>query len=312
MKRTLTCFALTLFAAAPVGAQPEEARQPVRPAPVRVPGVSGNGHAVTWDARVFVITRGLPSGQVGWGARVLRPERITHDGEGRPSFPGDSFSPVVPFEADGASAGLTQLNALALVPWPGITNNPYRSDAAGAPLSGGAYETYDALVCTQRYSTNDDQLGRLRYRIVVRAPHSADAAVERVERVSGYQRMTQANGQPLRGIEPTLTFDGHLAVWQGHPANDGRIDTLVYSYNQTPGAVGGWTRPRTIADMYSVDRAKLVAGIRFDERYPLAERPLFASEGTRYASGRLVHGGYPWISRDGSELFFTSTVAGQA
>ena len=36
-----------------------------------------------------------------------------------------------------------------------------------------------------------------------------------------------------RGIEPTITADGKLMVYQGHPANDGQIDILVYSVNAT-------------------------------------------------------------------------------
>jgi cytochrome c peroxidase len=311
MNRSL-CLALTLFACTPLVAQEQ---QPVRPQPIRVAEVNGNGHAETWDGRVFVITRGLPNGGgIGWAARVLRPERIGLDGEGRPVFGPGVFSPVVPLETEtGASAaGLTMLNAVALAPWPGIAQNPYPSNAQGAPLSGGAFETYDLLVSTQRYVQNDDRLGRLRYRVVVRSPHTRDAAIERVERVSGYEPMTQANGQPLRGIEPTMTFDAHLLLWQGKPANDGSIDALVYSYNQNPGAARGWSAPKSIADMYHVDRGTQIAGLRFDERFPLAERQLHASEGTPYARGQLYRGAYPWISRDGSELFHTSTIAGQA
>ena len=305
------CLALTLFACTPIAAQ--EVRQPVRPQPVRVAEVGGNGHAETWDGRVFVITQGLPSGAIGWSARVLRPERIALDAEGRPRFDPGAFSPAFPLEtqANAAAAGLAELNALAIVPWPGVAQNPYPSDAAGAAQPGGAYEAYDLLIATQRYAQGDDRLGRLRYRVVVRNPHTADAEVERAERLGNFQQFTQANGQPLRGIEPTATFDGHLLVWQGHPRNDSTIDALVYSYNQSSGAVGGWSPPRSLADMYPVDRATQVAGRRFDERFPLAERPLFASDGDDFARGQLIPGAYPWISRDGSELFFTSTVAGQ-
>ena len=168
---------------------------------------------------------------------------------------------------------------------------------------------------TQRYKRNglpDDRMGRLRYRVVVADPQTPNATVVRVDRLANFQELTQGNGQPLRGIEPTLTFDGHLLVWQGHPSNDGRIDTLVYSINQQNGAAGGWTQPRTIADMYPRDRSTTVAGVRFDDRFPLAQQPLYAANGARYQPGQVVHGAYPWISRDGSELFFTSTVAGQA
>ncbi|MCO5168540.1 MAG: hypothetical protein M9894_19545 [Planctomycetes bacterium] len=313
MPRPLGLVALTCLALArPLGAQ-EPPPRPVRPAHVAADDAGGNGHAESWDGRLFVITRFVPGVGDAWGARVLRPERIGQDAAGRPRFDQGAFSPLVAFEAQSsaAAAGLGLLNALALVPWPGVAENPYRSDAAGAPAPGGAFETYDLLVVTQRYAPRDDRLGRLRYRVVVAAPRTADARVERVTRLTGFEPLSTTAGGPLRGIEPTVTFDGHLLVWQGHPANDARIDTIVYSYNQTPGAAAGWSPPRSLADMHEVDRATVVAGVRFDERFPLAERPLRASDGEPFRRGDLYVGAYPWISHDGSELVHTATIAGQ-
>ena len=277
-----------------------------RPLRIEVPEAGGNGHAETWDGRVFVLTRGSAAGPV-WGAQVLRPQRIALDGEGRPSFPSGSFSPYTEFEtpASSAAAGLTELNALALVPAPGLAENPYRSDAAGNPSVMGPCETYDAILVTQRYKPGDDQLGRMRYRFVVGSPRTRNAAILRVQRVEGFQPFAQQNGQPLRGIEPTLTFDGRLLIWQGHPSNNSAYDVISYSVNQTSSARRGWTAPKSLSAMHN-DRALNVAGLRFDERYPLAQEPLRSSDGQTYTG--LVHGAYPWISRDGSELFLTTTV----
>ena len=303
------CLALTLFATAPVVAQDQ--RRPVLPKPIAVPEFRGNGHAVSWDGRLYLNTQPQPGQGVCWTGRVLRPERVPLDASGSPSFPAGAFSAphVVESAQSAGAAGLTQLNALAIVPWPGVSQNPYPSNAQGAPQAKGAYETYDCLVVTQRYVTNDDQLGQLRYRVVVQAPRSADARVVASQRLAGYRAFRQTSGQPLRGIEPTLTFDGHLMIWQGHTANDGRIDTLVYSYLQRPGQIDGWSTPRSLADMHAVDRTTPVAGVAFQDRFPLAQQPLRASTGTPYSG--VVRGAYPWVSRDGSELFFTSTVAGR-
>lgn len=277
-----------------------------RPLKIEVPEGHGNGHAETWDGRVFVLTRGSEAGPV-WGAQVLRPERIALDAEGRPSFPAGSFSSYTEFEtpASAGAAGLTELNALALVPTPGLAENPYRSDAAGNPSPTGPCETYDALLVTQRYQRGDDQLGRMRYRFVVGSPRTRDAAIVSARRLEGFQSFAQTNGQPLRGIEPTLTFDGRLLIWQGHPSNNSAYDVISYSVNQTPGARTGWSAPKSLSAMHG-DRALNVAGLRFDERYPLAQEPLRSSAGKPYTG--LVRGAYPWVSRDGSELFMTTTV----
>ncbi|MCO5166432.1 MAG: DUF4214 domain-containing protein [Planctomycetes bacterium] len=284
---------------------------PVAPATVRVPWVGGNGHAETWDGRVFVITRNVGGGPVGWAVVVLRPEALGRTPEGRPAFDDACFSPEAALAMSPAVGhGLTDLNALALSPAPGRLDNPYRSEADGTPRRDGAFETYDLLVHTQRYRAGDDRLGVLPARVVVRDPRTPRAAVERAELLGAFQELRTTQGQPLRGIEPTVTFDGHLLVWQGHPRNDGQIDVLMYSFTQTPGAATGWSPPRSISDLYHRDRAALVAGLPLHERAPLAKRPLRAQDGRAFGPGELYRGAYPWISHDGTELFHTATVAG--
>ncbi|HBP16170.1 MAG TPA: hypothetical protein DEA08_00060, partial [Planctomycetes bacterium] len=305
MNPQLTCLLLLALSASALA-------QSSAPVPIANPHLGGNGHAQTWDGRVFVVTRS-PQGQTGWYARVFRPEALQADAAGRPSFQGAAFSPWLPLELNGdASGGLSDHNALALVPAPGRLENPYPSDAAGDPQAGGAYRTYDALLLTQHYQPNDDRMGQRRLRLVVERPQSAQASVVRARFLDAFQEFRATNGQPLRGIEPTATFDGHLLVWQGHPDNDGKIDILVYSWNPQPGATSGWTPPRSLSDLYHVDRDRLVAGIPFHERFPLAKQPLKDQAGRTFARGELYRGAYPWISRDGTELFHTSTLAGQA
>lgn len=296
---------------AQVAAAQEPPPAPVAPATVRVPWVGGNGHAETWDGRVFVITRNVGGGPVGWAVVLLRPEALGRTPEGRPAFDDACFSPEAALALSPAVAhGLTDLNALALVPAPGRLDNPYRSEPDGTPRPGGPCETYDLLLYTQRYRAGDDRLGALRARVVVREPRTRRAAVERAELLGAFEELRTTQGQPLRGIEPTLTFDGHLLVWQGHPRNDGQIDVLMYSYNQTPGAAGGWSPPRSISDLYHRDRAAVVAGLPLHERAPLAKRPLRAQDGRTFGPGELYRGAYPWISHDGTELFHAATVAG--
>ncbi|MEZ6187474.1 MAG: cytochrome c peroxidase [Planctomycetota bacterium] len=281
-------------------------------APVAIPNphFQGNGHAQTWDGRLFVVTRPV-NGTPAWLARVLRPEAVERDAAGRPRFTAQAFSPWATLElGDAANTGMSLHNALAFVPTPGVQENPYPSDAAGG-RSASTHSTYDALVVTQHYVRNDDRLGQRRARFVVAQPHTAQARVVRADMLDAFQEFRTQGGQPLRGIEPTLTFDGHFLVWQGHPANDGRIGVLMYSYTQTPGRLDGWSPPRTLSALYYVDREVTLGGLPLHERVPLAKHPLRDGLGGVYAQSDPYRGAYPWISRDGTELFHTATVAGQ-
>jgi len=132
----------------------------------------------------------------------------------------------------------------------------------------------------------------------------------RADFTSNFQRLSRQNGQDVRCIEMTVTMDGRLLVCQGHPDNNGRIDNLVYSWNQTPNSLTGWTTPRSVADMYYVDRNSDVAGIPFRVRYPIAEFVIRDAAGTPYNQGDLIKGAYPWISRDGSEVFYQASREG--
>jgi cytochrome c peroxidase len=287
--------------------------RPARPEPLQVPSVGGNGHAETWDGRVFVLARNIAAagGRVGWAVVALRPEAIGTLPGGLPDLGGAAWSTEATLELDGAAnTGMTEHNAVAVGPAPGFAENPFRSDQDGTPNTSGAYETYELLVYTQRYRANDDRMGQRRARIVLREPRTERTEVESAVLLEQFQELRQTSGQPLRGIEPTVTFDGRLFIWQGHPNNDGKIDVMMYSWNPTPGATTGWSSPRTISDMYGVDRATVVAGVRFDERYPLAQQPLRGGDGQLFATGQNYLGAYPWISHDGSELVHTSTIAG--
>ncbi len=296
--------------AAPAHAQALDPR-PVRPAPVASP-IGGNGHAETWDGRVFIVTRNTrqPGNPVGWVVFAMRPERVTRIANGTPSFQ-NAFSAGVVLENNNATnTGMGDHNALAIVPAPGRAENPFRSRADGSPAANGAFETYDAFIITQFYGApGGDRMGRRPARIVVRDPHTRDAAIERAELTGPFEPLTGPGGVALRGIEPTITFDGRLLIWQGHPDNDGKIDVIVYSFNQQPAAVGGWSTPRSIADLFHRDRDTLIAGEPLHELFPIARQQLRTADGTPYDASELFTGAYPWVTLDGSELIYMSITA---
>jgi cytochrome c peroxidase len=280
---------------------------------VRTP-FNGNGHAENWDGRIFVARR-APGGAGGWYAQTFRPERVTLGADGAPNF-SEAFGERIPLETDAENPNLDH-NWLALAPDPSVTTeNPYPSDARGRYALAGTHRTYKALV----YSTNERgrggvdrevrTLGLRRATFVVQDAHTRDAELVSAE-FDGAWVPFEVNGtrNGLDCIEPTITNDGRLVVCQGHQDNGGRIDRLVYSWNAVPGRAAGWSFPMPLAQMHQV-RDVDVAGVPFGVRFPLAQRPLRDQRGVEYAPTDEIRGAYPWISRDGSELFYQASRQG--
>lgn len=269
-------------------------------------GFSGNGHAETWDGRIFVVTR-----SAGWFAAAFRPERITRNGDGSPNFRNGAFGSTIELELETEAPDM-QHNWIALVPDPAVsTENPYPSDSNGNYRASGSYRTYKALVYhTSLRNGDNDQMGIRRATFIVRDAQTANAQLVRADFTSSFQKLRLQSGADFRCIEMTVTFDGRFIVCQGHPDNNGRIDNLVYSWNATPGSTTGWRQPRSLADLYFVDRNSNVAGIPLHVRYPIAKHPIKDAAGAIYERGQLIKGAYPWISHDGTELFYQASREG--
>jgi cytochrome c peroxidase len=250
--------------------------------------------STSWDGYVVF---GTPSGEAG-GCRAMtvRPQLI------------DVSAHAVTFPPAAFSAGVdcpTELGGHAVVAAPGVERNPYPSDASGAFAEDGDHVTYQLLI----YGSEDPNApGRLAVReaeVVVANPFTTQSEVAALQ-VTG-PRALSAGGDALHGIAPSLTADGGLLVYQGHPFDTDRTDTIVYSRLENPNAeLGeGWTAPRSITELateaeVSIDGAPLMS------HYPLAGARLRLPDGFMYPIGMLFHGSYPWISRDGTELFFTT------
>ncbi|MEZ0230498.1 MAG: cytochrome c peroxidase, partial [Planctomycetota bacterium] len=262
---------------------------------------------LSWDGRIVVTAE---SG--GWSLRVFRPENATVNAAGVPDLSNGIRSDEYHVE-NNFEGGMGEHNNLGLFPAPGSPLvNPFRSNGDGAQDPNGAFECYEVMVVTTYYATPGakDETGQRRLRIVVREPKTKNARIEKAEFLESFKRYTTVSGQPVNGIEPTVSFDGRLIVYQGHPKNNGEIDILMYTWNANPGTTTGWSTPRSIADMYHVDRDTMVAGIKFSERYPMAAQPLRTPDGATFAKSSLFHGAYPWLTHDGTELFFCAALAG--
>ncbi len=242
--------------------------------------LDGNGHNVSFDGRLFIV-RTSP----GWEARLLRPERITRDASGFPNV-SDAFTPPLLIQTPD-----NEENALAICE-PDASATPYRCDASGAAAAGGAFACYDVWVIDSNAVSGDNRMRRRRLFVRVRNPDTRDATIEQFEWRTGLEYL----GTALRGIEPTVTRDGHLLVYQGVRENDGSIDTLVYSYNANACAATGWSAPRDISQMH--------ADSHLSGTYRLADSPLRAPDGSVYAD--RIHGAYPWIFPSGEAINFTA------
>lgn len=249
--------------------------------------MAGNGHNISFDGRVFVVRQGP-----GWMLTLLRPEQITYAPGGLPRLGAGAFSAPALIQAPDNGE-----NALAICE-ADAGNTPYACDDAGDP--GGPYACYDFwIVDSNAEGGQYNGLRRRRLKVWVANPSTATASLHRHQWMGGLEPV-QAGGADLRGIEPTVTRDGRLLVWQGHPDNDGKIDILMYATNATPCAAGGWDGPHVISHMYAD------ANVR--GTYRLGERQLRAADGTPFADNQLVRGAYPWLFADGDALTFTAAT----
>lgn len=268
---------------------------------------SGNGHAETWDGRIFVVKR-----TGGWYAQAFRPERIERNSDGSIDFSRqNAFGNRVTLELESNAPGGT-LNWLAIVPDNSVSGeNPYPSDASGRYSASGSNLTYRAIV----YHTirRDGQTRNMGYRtatFIVSNANTRDAQVTSAELTSSFRSLRLQSGVQFMCIEPSVTLDGMLIVCQGHPDDPGRIDNLVYSWNPVANATTNWRAPKSIANMYWDDRNQTVGGMPFRVRFPIADKPLIDAAGNEYRRNDLVKGAYPWVSHDGSEVFYQASREG--
>ena len=253
--------------------------------------------SISWDGQLVI----GPAGEDGQ-CRVMavRPQQIQTTSSSV-TLPPTVFSPGV--------ACPSALPAHALVP----------EDLPTNPSLEAGQATYRMFVYA---STDDEVMPELTVRsaeVVVAQPQTADAEVVSMTWLGGEQTLVGANGLPLHGVAPTVTADGRLVVFQGRPGDatdaEGRLltDTLVYARlaDSEAGLGLGWTTPRSLTELVT-ERDLLVDGVPLAERAPLAAAPLRVPDGRSYPAGFLFFGEHPWLSRDGTELFYTAAEAGPA
>jgi len=247
-----------------------------------------NGHSSTIDGRVFVgnIREDHATTTTTWLARVFRPEAVTYDAQGKPGFSA-AFSP-------GRSTQVTNgENALAFC---------FTNPAQPYVLAGGL-AVYQPFLFDSQMFNGPNRFRRRPVDLRVSQPFTPQADISSFT-TGNLEYLTTVTGASIRGIEPTMTSDGRLLIYQGGPANDGGIDHLMYSYNATPCAATGWSNPRPLSMMYS----DTTAGVK---RYPLAWQKLKASTGELFGettSGPLIRAAYAWVDHEGRNVTYTGVV----
>jgi len=255
--------------------------------------------SISWDGYIVV---GARSASDDCRVMAVRPQHIDVS-EFAVEFPPAVFS-------TGVDCG-SVLGAHAIIPSPAVDRNPFPSDAAGNPEADGTHLTYAmSIYDASAGTTGAPQLAVREATVVVGDARTDEAEIVLFE-LGEAEPLATTDGAGLVGIAPSLTVDGGLLVFQGHPSNDGsglaRTDTIVYSRPVD----GGWSRPRSITELVT-ERDTLVDGVRLGDRYALAQHGLRVPDGRTYPPGLSYFGEYPWLSRDGSELFHTTTLAGPA
>jgi cytochrome c peroxidase len=240
--------------------------------------------SASWDGRI--VFGGATGDESDCRVMAVRPGRIDR------SAGGVSFAPSV--FSDGVACP-TPLAALAVAAADLPGSNPFPSDAAGTPVTGGDHHGYALQVVA---ADDEEQLVLRRGLAVVAQPGTDDAEVISVE-WDGGEVMLDAGGGVLEGEEPTITADGRLLVFR-----DG--DALVYARAEG----GAWTQPRPLTELF-LEADVIVDGLTVAERWPLAARQLRGPDGRFLPPGSNYFGAQPWLSQDGAELLHTATVSGE-
>jgi cytochrome c peroxidase len=308
--------------------------------PVAVPVgfmAGAQSHAQSWDGRIFFVAVPDANNKYAgaWYVSVFRPEHLVTGADGTPDFSeiddvkagkAPEVSQPVLIESgtsivvDGVTNGQDVHTALALVPDPAAaaTGNPFTSDADCNAGGGGSHSCYRLIVFAQGHndtscSGNQSALVMRKAQIVVANPGTAQASIAsarmlRMDDGAWFQKLTTTTGTPVCGIEPSVTADGHLMVFQNPftGLNTDNFAVTSYSYNPAGPVATGWSPPKSIADMHFVDAGVVLNGKTLAERYPLARKPLRDATGQIYTQGSIFRGAYPWISLSGEELIYTA------
>lgn len=273
----------------------------------------------SWDGVISIGVAAIGSGstrQYEYTARAFRPRSVVAGS----ALSTANFSPTVNFDPPDLSLGNLHLGLFrdsVHLPGNAAGQNPYPSDALGNPAGDGSFRTYKigiiGVILSEANAPHAQRLA-LNYGTIIVANALGEEPFIQAASVDGMAApLTSISGDGLYRYEPTVSLDGRLVVWHGIPQNRFNGFATMYSFNPNPMTSTGWSEARNVAAMYWTHgpgaRAEtMVDGVRFSERYPIAQNAFRDPSGRVLQSGDLIPGPYPWLSPDATELFFTSVA----
>lgn len=287
---------------------------------------------MSFDGRFVIKKMRYSTDYRGWQAQAIRPERLTYDDQGRPVFGSNYKSHVDDTDGDNdygndpsghgndrigdaavrgdgvVSKGLivplwNAENSLALCYEHGDhgpSSTLYRLDVNGSAV-------YESWAFDHRSGGNMEhrhyrQMRRRRIRVVIQDPFTKNSEIAEFDPGNELQEyLTTTNGERIRGIEPTMTIDGKLMIFQGDPFAPGQIDYMMYTYNPRPCALDGWSPPQPVHRM-ATDSAV--------QKYPMAWHVMKSADGTNFSDANPLRAAYPWVDPEGRFVVFAA-VRGQ-
>ena len=136
--------------------------------PAAASPMAGNGHNVTFDGRVFIVSQGPLDPTGGWFMMVFRPEHTRYAAGGVLDLMQGAFTPPVQVQPS-----MNTENALAICE-ADADNTPYACDDAGNP--GGPLACYDLRVIDSDALSGPKDFRRRTLKLWLQAPGTPDAA----------------------------------------------------------------------------------------------------------------------------------------
>lgn len=283
------------------------------------------GHRTTMDGRVALRVQGGPPGTEALRQNLsfflFAPERLRAPILAGPAGP-EILADPQPFDVPFPPALDPEVNRLGHhaicdptrpFPTPGERPNPYPCGAAGA------HDCYDLTIVSSTSRLVSTQLWGTPVTVEVAQPKTTDARIVAV-----------TLGEPVAGVvipatlelmEPAVTSDGRLLTARLGRAprdwtNPETGETLTRPYDlvyfqlpddAAPCDVTGWTQFNPMS--HAPYDPRMVA------RYGLAAYPFRDTEGNPIPDGEDIGGTYPWVDREGANVFMTGvhgTIAEQS
>ena len=188
----------------------------------------------------------------------------------------------------------------------GRVTNPY-------PCTGDpSFDCYDVTVVSSlRKGSKQIELHGKPVRVKVRDPKLATATIDSVDVApAGAPAVDSVTLTGDYGLEPMVTADGHLLVMRlgdvktTNPVTGGlnEIFDIVYLVSDPTDLrcdVTAWNQ------WFPVTHANHDVANAMPDRYGFARYPLRDAKGVAFTDGEDFGASYPWIDREGNNLFFT-------